>query len=79
MIIQVASDTRELEGAFDHAKRGIPVSVHDSVGERTVIRADPHRDTAVPAESNQWSKPFPNALQFGGILLVSVFNDFELL
>jgi hypothetical protein len=47
VIIEITRDTGKLKGAFDHAERGIAITIRDSVAERAVIRADPHRDAAL--------------------------------
>jgi hypothetical protein len=44
-----------------------------------VIRADAHRDAALFAELDERREPLADPLEFGGVLLVSVLDDLELL
>jgi hypothetical protein len=47
VIIEITRDTGKFKRAFHHAERGIAITIHDSVAQRAVIRADPHRDAAL--------------------------------
>ena len=78
MVIEIARDSGELERAFDHPKRRVAVAVHDAIGERAVVRADPHGDPALPAEPDERREALPDPVQLRRVLLVCVFDDLEL-
>ena len=75
----VAGDAGELQGALDHAERRVAVAVHDAVAERAVVGADADRDATFFTEEDQRREGFADALQLGGVLLVGVLLDGELL
>jgi hypothetical protein len=75
----VARDAGEFEGALDHAERRIAVAVHDPVAQRTVVRADAHGPTSLPAEIDQGGKLLLDPLQLRFVLGVAVFLDGKLL
>jgi hypothetical protein len=51
VVVVIAGDAGEFEGAFDHAERGVAVAVHDAVAEGSVVGADAHGHAAVLAQS----------------------------
>ena len=79
VVAEVAGDAGELERALDHAERGIAVTVHDAVAERAVVRADAHGAAVLLHEKDERREALADALQFGGVLRVGVFDDLEFL
>src|SRR5262245_13863143 len=77
VVVEVSSNSGEFERTFDHPERSVAVTVHDAIGERTVIRPDPHCDSSLPAQPNEWSKAFPDPFQLRCILFIGVFDDLE--
>ena len=79
VVIEVARDAGKLERALHHPERGVAVAVHDPVAERAVVGSDAHRNAAFAAQPDERSEPLANPLQLRRILLIGVFDDFELL
>jgi hypothetical protein len=62
VIVEVASDPRELERALDHAQRCIAVAIQDAIRKRPVICANPHGDSARLAQLDKRRKPFTDPI-----------------
>ncbi len=77
VVIHLAGDAGELEGALDHAERRVAVTVHDAVGEGAVVGADAHGDAALLAKGDQRGKPLADAGKLGEVLLVGILDDLE--
>ena len=75
MIVVFSGDADELERRLDHARRGVAVAVHDAVGQRAVIGANPHCDALLLALEHQGCEALLDALDLGGVVLVRVFAD----
>jgi len=73
----VAADAGEFEGAFDHAERGVAVTVHDPVREGTVVGADAHGAAEFFALEYQRGERFLQSFQFLGVLVIGVFAGGE--
>ena len=79
MVVELPGDPRELQRAFDHAERRVAVVVHDPVGQRAVVGADPHRAAERLAELHQRDEFLADLGDFLGVFVVGVFADGELL
>ena len=77
MIAVIAGDAGEFEGAFDHSEWGIAVAIHDAIAQRPVIGADAHGDAARLAEADERAETFADAIEFRGVLVVRILDDFE--
>ena len=73
------ADAGELQRAFHHAQRRIAVAVHDAVAEGTVVGPDTHGTAEAFAFEDERGEALLDARQFGGVGLVGVFLDGELL
>ena len=71
------ADTQELHTALHNTLWGITIARHDAVGERTVVHTDTHGRMVLTANLQQRQQPLLNLLQFGGILLVGIFQLLE--
>ena len=77
MIVEVASDPRELERALDHAEGCIAVAIQDAIRKRPMICANAHCDSARLAQLDKRRKPLTDAIQLSRVLFVTVFADDE--
>ncbi len=75
--VVVAGDAGEFEGAFDHSEGGIPVAVHDAVGEGPVVGADAEGAALLFTGEDEGGKGGLDASQFLFVLGVGVFTDGE--
>jgi len=78
VIIEIARDPGEFQRAFHHPEWRVAVAIHNSIGKRSVIRADPHGDAALLAKIDQRRKPFADSIQLGCVLLIAVFANQKL-
>ncbi len=77
VVVVVAGDACEFEGAFAHAEGGIAVAVHDAVGEGAVVGSDAHGAVEIFAEEDEGCEFLADAVEFLFVLGVCVFADFE--
>ena len=70
--------TQKLHAALHNARRCVAVAAHDAVGERAVVHANAQSRVVLLTDVEQFGKPLFKSCQFGGILLVGVFQVFEL-
>ena len=69
---------QKLHAALYDACGCVAVAAHDAVRQRTVVYAYAQRRAVLPAYRQQTAEAFLQACQFGGILLVGVFELLEL-
>ena len=77
--VQLSGDPGELEGAFHHPVGGIPITVHDPVRERAVVRADPQGELALLQDLHQRGEGLLNPGQLLPVLVVGILAHGELL
>ncbi len=79
MKVVLAGNPDEFQCGFSHSSRGISEPVHDSIGERAMLRSDPHGTAEFPATQNKRRKGFVQAFQFLDVLRVAVFANLKFL
>jgi hypothetical protein len=78
-VVMVLADAHEFQGRLDHALGAVPVTIHDAVGKRPVVRSDAHAHTELSGPPDQWRKDLLDAFQLGVVLGVAVLANGELL
>ena len=71
------ADAHELERGLHHAFRRVPVAVHDAVGKRPVVGADPQGPAELLQLEHEGREALLDPFQLLPVGLVGVFHDLE--
>jgi hypothetical protein len=62
VVVLIAADAQELEGALHHALGRVAVAVEYAVAEAAVVGADAHGRAVLFADAHQWGEALAYAL-----------------
>ena len=79
MIIIILTNTNKLHRGLHHAKRGITVTAHYPVGERTVVCPDTHGCAVLFTYLYERCELFPDAVELLFVMIVSIIIYLKLL